>query len=126
MERDGEDLRVSVTMPSIECATVGGGKKKRKLIFEIFYFSKLTHSQSSPTPSQPNTLHKGTQLKPQAAALKLMNCQGASQDEPGSNARAFARSVAVATLAGELSLMSALASGALVKSHMALNRKASK
>eukprot|EP00019_Armaparvus_languidus_P006051 CAMPEP_0168589320 /NCGR_PEP_ID=MMETSP0420-20121227/5950_1 /TAXON_ID=498008 /ORGANISM="Pessonella sp." /LENGTH=659 /DNA_ID=CAMNT_0008624861 /DNA_START=162 /DNA_END=2141 /DNA_ORIENTATION=- len=92
MERDGEDLRVSVTMPSIECATVGGG----------------------------------TQLKPQAAALKLMNCQGASQDEPGSNARAFARSVAVATLAGELSLMSALASGALVKSHMALNRKASK
>lgn len=45
-----------------------------------------------------------------------------NNEEPGSNARLLARIVAGSVLAGELSLMSAIAAGQLVKSHMKYNR----
>lgn len=85
---DGKDLHVSVTMPSIEVGTVGGG----------------------------------TQLASQSACLNLLGVKGASKDEPGSNSRVLATIVAGSVLAGELSLMAALAAGQLVKSHMKYNR----
>ncbi|KAI3519079.1 hypothetical protein L1887_08087 [Cichorium endivia] len=85
---DGKDLHVSVTMPSIEVGTVGGG----------------------------------TQLASQAACLNLLGVKGASKEEPGSNSRVLATIVAGSVLAGELSLMSAIAAGQLVKSHMKYNR----
>lgn len=85
---DGKDLHVSVSMPSIEVGTVGGG----------------------------------TQLASQSACLNLLGVKGASQDSPGSNSRLLATIVAGSVLAGELSLMSALAAGQLVKSHMKYNR----
>ncbi|KAJ6799910.1 3-hydroxy-3-methylglutaryl-coenzyme A reductase 3-like [Iris pallida] len=85
---DGKDLHVSVTMPSIEVGTVGGG----------------------------------TQLASQSACLDLLGVKGASMESPGANARLLATIVAGAVLAGELSLMSALAAGQLVKSHMKYNR----
>nr|GMC48807.1 3-hydroxy-3-methylglutaryl-coenzyme A reductase 2 [Ipomoea batatas]GMD56409.1 3-hydroxy-3-methylglutaryl-coenzyme A reductase 2 [Ipomoea batatas] len=85
---DGKDLHVSVTMPSIEVGTVGGG----------------------------------TQLASQAACLNLLGVKGANRDAPGSNARLLATVVAGAVLAGELSLMSAIAAGQLVNSHMKYNR----
>ncbi|CAL9075263.1 unnamed protein product [Musa textilis] len=85
---DGKDLHVSVTMPSIEVGTVGGG----------------------------------TQLASQAACLDLLGVKGASMESPGANARLLATIVAGAVLAGELSLLSALAAGQLVKSHMKYNR----
>ncbi|XP_022989367.1 3-hydroxy-3-methylglutaryl-coenzyme A reductase 1-like [Cucurbita maxima] len=85
---DGKDLHVSVTMPSIEVGTVGGG----------------------------------TQLASQSACLNLLGVKGANRDAPGSNARLLATIVAGSVLAGELSLMSALAAGQLVKSHMKYNR----
>ncbi|KAF8020742.1 hypothetical protein BT93_G1243 [Corymbia citriodora subsp. variegata] len=85
---DGEDLHVSVTMPSIEVGTVGGG----------------------------------TQLASQSACLNLLGVQGANREAPGSNSRLLATVVAGSVLAGELSLMSALAAGQLVKSHMKYNR----
>nr|ADX31914.1 HMG CoA reductase [Bacopa monnieri] len=85
---DGKDLHISVTMPSIEVGTVGGG----------------------------------TQLASQSACLNLLGVKGASKDAPGSNSRQLATIVAGAVLAGELSLMSALAAGQLVKSHMKYNR----
>ncbi|KAM7523932.1 hypothetical protein LguiA_013834 [Lonicera macranthoides] len=85
---DGKDLHVSVTMPSIEVGTVGGG----------------------------------TQLASQSACLNLLGVKGASKEKPGSNARLLATIVAGSVLAGELSLMSALAAGQLVKSHMKYNR----
>ncbi|KAK1439264.1 hypothetical protein QVD17_05080 [Tagetes erecta] len=85
---DGKDLHVSVTMPSIEVGTVGGG----------------------------------TQLASQSACLNLLGVKGASKDEPGSNARVLATIVAGSVLAGELSLMSAISAGQLVKSHMKYNR----
>nr|GMD83567.1 3-hydroxy-3-methylglutaryl-coenzyme A reductase-like [Ipomoea batatas] len=85
---DGKDLHISVTMPSIEVGTVGGG----------------------------------TQLASQAACLNLLGVKGASKVEPGANSRRLAAIVAGAVLAGELSLMSAIAAGQLVNSHMKFNR----
>ncbi|GFY94479.1 hydroxy methylglutaryl CoA reductase 1 [Actinidia rufa] len=85
---DGKDLHVSVTMPSIEVGTVGGG----------------------------------TQLASQSACLNLLGVKGASKEAPGSNSRQLAKVVAAAVLAGELSLMSAIAAGQLVNSHMKYNR----
>ncbi|XP_057975590.1 3-hydroxy-3-methylglutaryl-coenzyme A reductase 1 [Malania oleifera] len=85
---DGKDLHISVTMPSIEVGTVGGG----------------------------------TQLASQSACLNLLGVKGASKESPGSNSRVLATIVAGSVLAGELSLMSAIAAGQLVKSHMKYNR----
>nr|QEO24602.1 HMGR [Polygala tenuifolia] len=85
---DGRDLHVSVSMPSIEVGTVGGG----------------------------------TQLASQSACLNLLGVKGASTETPGAHARLLATIVAGSVLAGELSLMSALAAGQLVKSHMKYNR----
>jgi hydroxymethylglutaryl-CoA reductase (NADPH) len=84
----GQDLHVSVTMPSIEVGTIGGG----------------------------------TQLASQAACLNLLGVKGANLESPGANAQTLARIVAGAVLAGEISLMSALAAGQLVNSHMKYNR----
>ncbi|WJZ86531.1 hypothetical protein VitviT2T_005978 [Vitis vinifera] len=85
---DGKDLHISVTMPSIEVGTVGGG----------------------------------TQLASQSACLNLLGVKGASKESPGSNSRLLATIVAGSVLAGELSLMSAIAAGQLVKSHLKYNR----
>ncbi|XP_065880838.1 3-hydroxy-3-methylglutaryl-coenzyme A reductase 1 [Euphorbia lathyris] len=85
---DGKDLHISVTMPSIEVGTVGGG----------------------------------TQLASQSACLNLLGVKGASKESPGANSRLLATIVAGSVLAGELSLMSAIAAGQLVRSHMKYNR----
>lgn len=84
----GRDLHVSVTMPSVEVGTIGGG----------------------------------TQLASQSACLDLLGVKGSNMDSPGANAQCLARLIAGAVLAGELSLMSALAAGHLVRSHMKYNR----
>ncbi|XP_074527421.1 3-hydroxy-3-methylglutaryl-CoA reductase a [Halichoeres trimaculatus] len=68
------------------------------------------------------TVGGGTNLPPQQACLQMLGVQGASQDCPGENARQLARVVCGTVLAGELSLMAALAAGHLVKSHMTHNR----
>lgn len=68
------------------------------------------------------TVGGGTQLASQSACLNLLGVKGASQVFPGSNSRLLATVVAGSVLAGELSLMSALAAGQLVKSHMKYNR----
>lgn len=68
------------------------------------------------------TIGGGTILEPQASMLEMLGIRGPHPTEPGANARALARIVASAVLAGELSLCSALAAGHLVKSHMAHNR----
>nr|AEZ55672.1 3-hydroxy-3-methylglutaryl-coenzyme A reductase 3 [Salvia miltiorrhiza] len=68
------------------------------------------------------TVGGGTQLASQSACLNLLGVKGANKEAPGSNARLLATIVAGAVLAGELSLMSAIAAGQLVKSHMKYNR----
>ncbi|KAF8067849.1 hydroxymethylglutaryl-CoA reductase [Lyophyllum atratum] len=85
---DGEDLLITITMPSIEVGTVGGG----------------------------------TILAPQQAVLEMLGIKGAHPTEPGANAQQLARIIAAAVMAGELSLLSALAAGHLIRAHMAHNR----
>ncbi|KGL80047.1 3-hydroxy-3-methylglutaryl-coenzyme A reductase [Tinamus guttatus] len=68
------------------------------------------------------TVGGGTNLLPQQACLQMLGVQGASQDNPGENACQLARIVCATVMAGELSLMAALAAGHLVKSHMIHNR----
>ncbi|XP_024963793.1 3-hydroxy-3-methylglutaryl-coenzyme A reductase 2-like, partial [Cynara cardunculus var. scolymus] len=68
------------------------------------------------------TVGGGTQLASQSPCLNLLGAKGASLKSPGSNARLLATVVAGSMLAGELSLMSAIAEGQLVKSHMKYNR----
>jgi len=87
---DGRDLYMTVTMPSIEVGTVGGG----------------------------------TVLAAQGACLEMLGVRGSHPTTPGNNSRQLARIICAAVLAGELSLMSALAAGHLVKSHLRHNRSA--
>jgi hydroxymethylglutaryl-CoA reductase (NADPH) len=68
------------------------------------------------------TLGGGTILEPQSAMLDMLGVRGSHPTSPGDNARKLARIICAATLAGELSLCSALAAGHLVKAHMAHNR----
>lgn len=72
--------------------------------------------------NQVGTVGGGTQLASQSACLNLLGVKGASKDSPGANSRLLATIVAGSVLAGELSLMSAIAAGQLVKSHMKYNR----
>lgn len=68
------------------------------------------------------TVGGGTILPPQAACLGMLGVRGSNQANPGGNASQLARIVCATVLAGELSLLSALAAGHLVKSHLAHNR----
>jgi hydroxymethylglutaryl-CoA reductase (NADPH) len=69
------------------------------------------------------TVGGGTHLPAQSSCLDILAARGAHPTNPGQNAQQLARAVAAGVLAGELSLMSALAAGHLVKSHMQHNRK---
>ncbi|MBW0552863.1 hypothetical protein O181_092578 [Austropuccinia psidii MF-1] len=70
------------------------------------------------------TIGGGTILGPQAAMLEILGIRGPNVETPGANARQLARIVCAAVMAGELSLMSALAAGHLVQSHMTHNQSA--
>jgi hydroxymethylglutaryl-CoA reductase (NADPH) len=52
----------------------------------------------------------------------MLGVKGSHPTSPGDNARQLARLICATVLAGELSLMSALAAGHLVKSHLRHNR----
>jgi len=67
------------------------------------------------------TVGGGTNLPAQSACLEMMGLKG-SGDVVGENAGRLARIICATVLAGELSLLSALAAGHLVKSHLKLNR----
>lgn len=68
------------------------------------------------------TVGGGTVLPAQATCLDMLGVKGANADCPGENANQLARVVCGTVLAGELSLMSALTAGHLVKSHLRHNR----
>jgi len=69
------------------------------------------------------TVGGGTTLPAQAACLKAMGCQGGDRENPGANAQRLAMITAAAVMAGELSLIAALAANTLVQAHMTHNRK---
>lgn len=68
------------------------------------------------------TVGGGTVLPPQAACLEMLGVRGPNKACPGENAKSLARIVCATVLAAELSLMSALTAGDLVKSHLQHNR----
>ncbi|KAJ2927076.1 hypothetical protein H1R20_g10001, partial [Candolleomyces eurysporus] len=68
------------------------------------------------------TVGGGTVLAPQQGVLDMLGIRGAHPQQPDQNAQTLARIIASAVLAGELSLLSALAAGHLIKAHMAHNR----
>ncbi|XP_072037810.1 3-hydroxy-3-methylglutaryl-coenzyme A reductase-like [Amphiura filiformis] len=68
------------------------------------------------------TIGGGTVLPAQGACLDMMGVRGSNIHQPGQNAARLARIICATVLAGELSLMSALAAGHLVRSHMKHNR----
>ncbi len=68
------------------------------------------------------TVGGGTFLTAQSACLDMMGVRGSNPTSPGANATQLARIVCAAVLAGELSLMSALTTGDLVRSHLRHNR----
>ncbi|AIF69132.1 3-hydroxy-3-methylglutaryl-CoA reductase [Palaeococcus pacificus DY20341] len=81
------DLYVSVTMPSLEIGTIGGG----------------------------------TRVPTQREALSIMGIAGGGEPA-GTNAKKFAEIIAGTVLAGELSLLAAIAAKHLAKAHKELGR----
>jgi len=68
------------------------------------------------------TIGGGTSLLPQSGVLDMLGLRGAHPTDPGANARQLAKVVVGGVMAGELSLLGALASGELIKAHMKHNR----
>lgn len=68
------------------------------------------------------TIGGGTILPAQSACLEMLGVKGSNDETPGDNAKQLAKIVCATVLAGELSLMAALASGHLVRSHLKYNR----
>lgn len=68
------------------------------------------------------TVGGGTVLSAQSSCLEMMGVKGPSQSKPGDNSSLLARIICSTVLAGELSLMAALAAGHLVRSHLRHNR----
>ena len=68
------------------------------------------------------TVGGGTSLEAQGAGFDIIGCRGGAK-VPGENAKDLAIVIAAATMAGELSLIAALAANTLVKAHMKHNRK---
>lgn len=69
------------------------------------------------------TVGGGTNLPAQQNCLQLIGVNGPNREFPGENARGLAKVICASVMAGELSLLSALAAGHLVSSHMKYNRK---
>lgn len=79
------------------------------------YFSILMPSL------EVGTIGGGTSLPAQKEALGILGCYGAGKP-PGSNAKKFAEIVCTTALAGEISLLAALAAGHLARAHAHLGR----
>jgi len=71
------------------------------------------------------TVGGGTHLPTQREALRLIGCEGGGE-KPGNNAKKLAEVIASTCLAGELSLLSALAKNELAKAHEKLGRAKTK
>ena len=99
---------MSVTMPSLEIGTVGGGTvlPAQSACLKVTHLHALTVDVVTHSPS----------------LFQMLGVQGPNTAIPGANATQLAKVVCGAVLAGELSLMSALAAGHLVKSHLTHNR----
>lgn len=68
------------------------------------------------------TVGGGTGLPGQSACLDMLGVRGAHLSNPAENSKTLAKVVCATVMAGELSLMAALVTSDLVKSHMRHNR----
>uniref|UniRef100_A0A182PEH4 3-hydroxy-3-methylglutaryl coenzyme A reductase n=1 Tax=Anopheles epiroticus TaxID=199890 RepID=A0A182PEH4_9DIPT len=68
------------------------------------------------------TLGGGTGLPGQSACLDMLGVRGSHPQYPAENSKQLARIICATVMAGELSLLSALVTNDLVKSHMRHNR----
>lgn len=95
-------------------------------LFTFFFLRTNDGEDLLMTVSMPcievGTVGGGTVLGPQQSVLEMLGMKGAHPTHPGQNAQALARLIAAAVMAGELSLLSALAAGHLIRAHMAHNR----
>eukprot|EP00164_Ancoracysta_twista_P000057 GFYU01000078.1.p1 GENE.GFYU01000078.1~~GFYU01000078.1.p1 ORF type:complete len:525 (+),score=102.93 GFYU01000078.1:282-1856(+) len=107
----GQD--VAQTVESSNCMT----------LFEKDRLTGDMHVSCTMPCLEVGTIGGGTHLPGQAACLDMLGVRGPNKDLPGDNAATLARVVCATVLAGELSLMGALAAGHLVESHMRLNRR---
>lgn len=94
---------------------------EKELIFSINDGRDLLMTCSMPS-IEVGTVGGGTILSPQRAMLDMLGLAGAHPTTPGANAQRLARVICAAVMAGELSLMSALAAGHLIQAHMKHNR----
>ncbi|XP_005096567.1 3-hydroxy-3-methylglutaryl-coenzyme A reductase [Aplysia californica] len=85
-------------------------------------FNDDLHISCTMPSIEVGTVGGGTILPPQAACLNMLGVKGSNAENPGDNARRLASIICATVMAGELSLMSALAAGHLVKSHLKHNR----
>ncbi|KAK0630237.1 3-hydroxy-3-methylglutaryl-CoA reductase [Bombardia bombarda] len=118
---------------SAMAGSVGGFNAHASNIVAAIFLATGQDPAQSPWLAPNHCLHAvsrgrysrgGTILEPQGAMLDMLGVRGPHPTSPGENARRLARIVAAATLAGELSLCSALAAGHLVSAHMQHNRSA--
>lgn len=97
----------------------GGGKKNPVLTNTV---SSVVCCAIMCSATSPVVCWSATSLMCVCVHVQMLGVQGSSSSQPGENARQLARVVCGTVLAGELSLMAALAAGHLVKSHMTHNR----
>ena len=95
-------------------------------IMEYAEDGKSLHVSVTMPSIEVGTVGGSTHLPTQANCLEICGVRGAAKGPnsmPGDNARKLAQIVGASVLAGELSLMAALAANHLVNSHMQHNRK---
>merc|ERR1719486_596750 len=119
------DLNISKNLVGSSMAgSIGGFNAHAANVITAIYIA--TGEDLYMTCSMPSievgTVGGGTVLPAQSACLEMLGVKGPHPSLPGENASQLARIVCGTVLAGELSLMSALAAGHLVRSHLKHNR----
>eukprot|EP00817_Percolomonadidae_sp_ATCC50343_P001552 CAMPEP_0117424182 /NCGR_PEP_ID=MMETSP0758-20121206/4653_1 /TAXON_ID=63605 /ORGANISM="Percolomonas cosmopolitus, Strain AE-1 (ATCC 50343)" /LENGTH=514 /DNA_ID=CAMNT_0005207809 /DNA_START=318 /DNA_END=1858 /DNA_ORIENTATION=+ len=129
MEKTDEgDLYISVSMPSIEVGSIGGGTnlKAQQACLKMLGVQGANPEEPGKNAQQLARLVGSIVM---CGELSLMSALAsndlvkAHMNLNRKNAQQLARLVGSIVMCGELSLMSALASNDLVKAHMNLNRK---
>jgi len=95
-------------------------------IFESLNDGKELRISCTMPSIEVGTVGGGTHLTAQSTCLEMLGVKGAHTEIPGRNAEQLARYICCGVMAGEVSLMAALAAGHLVKSHLIHNRKKEK
>ena len=127
------NLSITCTLPCLEVGTIGGGTAlpAQKAALKMLHVQGPTNTNSvSSNQSRNPDLSSGSSGIETGSSTNIDDGVTISGDRNGystsncsfSNAKQLAAIIGSCVVAGELSLLSALASGDLVKSHLKLNR----